>query len=121
MTTRRFVIIGGGLAAATAAETLRDEGFDGDVMVVGAERHLPYLRPPLSKEYLNDPGQEPAGTYVHPWEWYPQHDIHVLTGTLAVELDLADRRIVLWRCPVRMRRACTTCARSTTAAPCGTP
>jgi 3-phenylpropionate/trans-cinnamate dioxygenase ferredoxin reductase subunit len=95
MTTRRFVIIGGGLAAATAAETLRSEGYDGDVMVIGAERHLPYLRPPLSKEYLNDPAKEPLETYVHPWEWYTENDVHVLTGTLAVELDLVDRRVIL--------------------------
>lgn len=95
MTTRRFVIIGGGLAAATAAETLRDEGYDGDVMIIGSERHLPYLRPPLSKDYLADPGKEPAETYVHPWQWYTEHGIHVLTGTLAVELDLADRRVIL--------------------------
>ncbi|AYG02794.1 NAD(P)/FAD-dependent oxidoreductase [Gryllotalpicola protaetiae] len=95
MTTRRFVIIGGGLAAATAAETLRDEGFDGDIMVIGAERHVPYLRPPLSKEYLNNPAKEPAETYVHPWDWYHEHDVHVLTGTLAVELDLVDNRVIL--------------------------
>jgi 3-phenylpropionate/trans-cinnamate dioxygenase ferredoxin reductase subunit len=95
MTTPRFVIIGGGLAAATAAETLREEGYDGDVMVIGSERHLPYLRPPLSKEYLGDPTKEPAETYVHPWEWYPEHDVHVLTGTLAVELDLVDNRVIL--------------------------
>jgi 3-phenylpropionate/trans-cinnamate dioxygenase ferredoxin reductase subunit len=95
MTNRRFVIIGGGLAAATAAETLRDEGYDGDVMVIGAERHLPYLRPPLSKEYLNDQAKEPAETYVHPWDWYHEHDVHVLTGTLAVELDLVDNRVIL--------------------------
>lgn len=95
MTTRRFVIIGGGLAAATAAETLRDDGYDGDVMVIGAERHVPYLRPPLSKEYLKDPAKEPAETYVHPWDWYHEHDVHVLTGTLAVELDLNDSRVIL--------------------------
>lgn len=95
MTTPRFVIIGGGLAAATAAETLRDEGYDGDVMVIGSERHVPYLRPPLSKEYLNDPAKEPAETYVHPWDWYHQHDVHVLTGTLAVELDLVDNQVIL--------------------------
>lgn len=95
MTTRRFAIIGGGLAAATAAETLRDEGYDGDIMMIGAERHLPYLRPPLSKDYLADPAKDPADTYVHPWEWYIEHGIHVLTGTLAVELDLVDSRVIL--------------------------
>src|SRR5215468_745547 len=52
-----FVIAGGGLAAAKAAETLRDEGFDGDIVLIGAEPERPYERPPLSKGYLlgNDP------------------------------------------------------------------
>ena len=50
MTT--FAIVGGGLAGATAAQTLRDEGFDGEVVLVGDEAHRPYERPPLSKEYL---------------------------------------------------------------------
>ncbi|HEY0249613.1 MAG TPA: FAD-dependent oxidoreductase [Gryllotalpicola sp.] len=95
MTTRRIVIIGGGLTAATAAETLREEGYDGDVMIIGSERHLPYLRPPLSKEYLSDPAKEPAETYVHPWDWYHEHRVHILTGTLAVELDLVDSQVIL--------------------------
>jgi 3-phenylpropionate/trans-cinnamate dioxygenase ferredoxin reductase subunit len=48
----RFVIAGGGLAGAKAAETLREEGFDGDVVLFGAELEYPYERPPLSKGYL---------------------------------------------------------------------
>ena len=48
----RIVIVGGGLAGAKAAEALRDEGFDGDVTIVGAEAERPYERPPLSKEVL---------------------------------------------------------------------
>jgi 3-phenylpropionate/trans-cinnamate dioxygenase ferredoxin reductase subunit len=47
-----FVIVGGGLAGAKAAEALRDKGFDGDVVLFATENHLPYERPPLSKEYL---------------------------------------------------------------------
>ena len=50
--TRRIVIVGGGLAGAKAAETLREEGFDGTVTLVGDEPERPYERPPLSKEYL---------------------------------------------------------------------
>src|SRR5690349_20286863 len=53
MTDRQtFVIVGGGLAGAKAAETLRDEGFDGAVVLVAEEAQLPYERPPLSKSYL---------------------------------------------------------------------
>lgn len=95
MGTRRIAIIGGGLAAASAAETLRAEGYDGAVTIVGAERHLPYLRPPLSKEYLKDPEAAPLSTYVHPFEWYPDQGIDVITGTLAVELDPNEKEIVL--------------------------
>ena len=47
-----YVIAGGGLAAAKAAETLRDEGFDGEIVLLGAEPERPYERPPLSKEFL---------------------------------------------------------------------
>ena len=49
---RAFVIVGAGLAGATAAQTLRDEGFSGRVMLIGDETHRPYERPPLSKDYL---------------------------------------------------------------------
>ena len=47
-----FVIIGGSLTGASAAATLRQVGFDGDVILIGAEQDLPYERPPLSKQYL---------------------------------------------------------------------
>ena len=50
--TQRFVIVGGGLAGAKAAETLREEGFDGELTLIGDEPERPYERPPLSKEYL---------------------------------------------------------------------
>ena len=48
----KVVIVGAGLAGATAAQTLRDEGFDGTITLVGAEKHYPYIRPPLSKDFL---------------------------------------------------------------------
>ena len=53
MTTQpSFIIVGGGLAGAIAAQTLREEGFDGRITLLGEEPHRPYERPPLSKDYL---------------------------------------------------------------------
>lgn len=79
MTAQQFVIVGGGLAAATAAEQLRERGVDGDIHLFAAEAHLPYIRPPLSKEYLL--GKDGRNSvFVHPGEWYREHGITVTTG-----------------------------------------
>src|SRR6187431_1554398 len=87
-----IVIVGGGLAAGKAAETLRDEGWDGDVTIVTAETHPPYQRPPLSKGYLA--GSEGLGEVIlHPAEWYREHDIDLRTGTTATALDPAAHRV----------------------------
>ena len=69
-----FVIAGASLTGAKAAETLRDEGFDGDIVLLGSEPERPYERPPLSKGYLlgND---ERDSVYVHPADWYAKHDV----------------------------------------------
>ncbi|GAA2983630.1 3-phenylpropionate/trans-cinnamate dioxygenase ferredoxin reductase subunit [Microbacterium terrae] len=89
-----IVIVGGGLAAGTAAEKLRDEGFDGDITVVAAEQYTPYQRPPLSKGYLQ--GEEGADAVVlHPDDWYAQHRIGVRTGVAATSLEVAAHRVVL--------------------------
>ena len=81
-----LLIIGGGLAGGTAAEALRDEGFDGDVTVVAAEPHPPYQRPPLSKGYLG--GKEGRDAVIlHPAEWYADRGIRLLTGVAATALD----------------------------------
>lgn len=100
MTRATFVLVGGGLAAATAAETLREQGFDGTIRMIAAEAHHPYLRPPLSKEYLTGAGDR-AGIVIHPTEWYADHAIEIETGTTAAALDhgahtvtLADGRIL---------------------------
>ena len=64
-----FVIVGGGVAAGKAAETLRKDGYTGDVTIVAAEPHPPYQRPPLSKGYLA--GKEGLDAAVlHPASWY---------------------------------------------------
>lgn len=78
-----FVIVGGGLAAATAAEALREGGYGGPLRIFAAEPHEPYLRPPLSKDYLlGKEGRE--GALVHPAGWWVEHDVELSTGT-AVE------------------------------------
>ncbi len=69
-----FVIAGGALAAAKAAETLRDEGFDGDIVLIGSEPELPYERPPLSKGYLLGQAERDS-VYVHPADWYVEHQV----------------------------------------------
>jgi NADPH-dependent 2,4-dienoyl-CoA reductase/sulfur reductase-like enzyme len=59
MTARRtFVIVGAGMAGAHAAQTLREEGFDGRLLLIGDERRRPYERPPLSKDYLRGEAAE---------------------------------------------------------------
>ena len=74
---RTFVIVGAGLAGAKAAETLREEGFDGRVVLVGAEAQLPYERPPLSKGYLA--GERTfADAQVHGEAFYAAKDIELL-------------------------------------------
>jgi 3-phenylpropionate/trans-cinnamate dioxygenase ferredoxin reductase subunit len=89
-----FVIVGAGLAGAKAAETLRAEGFDGPVVLVGEERELPYERPPLSKGYLLG-AAERASAQVHDAGWYTAHDIDLRTGVRATSLDAAAHRVRL--------------------------
>ncbi|MFE5407762.1 NAD(P)/FAD-dependent oxidoreductase [Microbacterium sp. NPDC056569] len=80
------LIIGGGLAGGTAAEALRDEGFDGDITVVAAEAHPPYQRPPLSKGYLAG-GEGLDAVILHPAEWYAERGIRLITGLAATSLE----------------------------------
>ncbi len=79
-----FAIVGAGLAGARAAETLRAEGFDGRVVLFGAEAHRPYERPALSKGYLQGTAEAP---FVHPAEWYAQQDVDLRLGTRVTALD----------------------------------
>jgi 3-phenylpropionate/trans-cinnamate dioxygenase ferredoxin reductase subunit len=89
-----FIIAGAGLAGAKAAETLREEGFDGRVILIGAEAERPYERPPLSKDYLRGDAERET-IYVHPGGFYAEHDIELRLGRHAVELDLRERELVL--------------------------
>jgi 3-phenylpropionate/trans-cinnamate dioxygenase ferredoxin reductase component len=89
-----FVIVGASLAGAKAAETLRQEGFDGRIVLVGAEEERPYERPPLSKEYLRgEVGRE--NVYVHDEGFYAEHDIELRLGRTAENLDTSTRELEL--------------------------
>ena len=82
---RTFVIVGGGLAGAKAAETLREEGFDGRLVLVGDEAERPYERPPLSKEYLR--GETAEKPYVHGEDFYAEHEIELWTSARVTGVD----------------------------------
>jgi 3-phenylpropionate/trans-cinnamate dioxygenase ferredoxin reductase component len=86
MTT--FVIVGGGLAGAKAAETLRAEGFDGDVVLLGSEPERPYERPPLAKGYLLGKNSRDS-VFVHPADWYAAHNVDLRTGVTVAMIDPA--------------------------------
>jgi 3-phenylpropionate/trans-cinnamate dioxygenase ferredoxin reductase subunit len=91
---RTYVIVGASLAGAKAAETLRAEGYDGRLVVVGAEAERPYERPPLSKDYLRgEVGREKI--YVHEEPFYAEHDIELLLGRTATGLDPSARELTL--------------------------
>src|SRR4051794_22252214 len=88
------IIIGASLAGAKAAETLRDEGFDGRVILIGAEHERPYERPPLSKDYLR--GEAAADKlYVHSADLYADRDIELRLGRTAAGLDPSRRTVTL--------------------------
>jgi len=91
---KTFAIVGGGLAGAKAAETLREEGFEGRIVLIGDEAELPYERPPLSKDYLR--GEAPREqARVHDEGFYADHDIELLTGTKVTDLNAGARDVTL--------------------------
>ena len=89
-----YVIVGGGLAGAKAAETLRAEGFDGPVVLLGEEDEVPYERPPLSKGYLLGK-EERDSARVHPPDWYGEHDVELRLGTPVTALHPAEHEVEL--------------------------
>jgi 3-phenylpropionate/trans-cinnamate dioxygenase ferredoxin reductase subunit len=91
---RSFVIVGGSLAGATAAATLRGEGFDGRVVMIGAEPLPPYERPALSKEFMRSE-QPLEEQYVRPEGWYADHEVETRLGARAVQLDVRDHEVVI--------------------------
>ena len=94
VTDQTFVIVGASLAGAKAAETLRAEGFDGRVVMIGEEAERPYERPMLSKEYLR--GEKPAAElYIHGEGFYADNGIELMTGTRVQSLDPGAHEITL--------------------------
>ena len=91
---RTFVIVGASLAGARAAATLREEGFDGRIVLVGEESERPYVRPPLSKGYLAG-RTERTKIYVHDEGFYGEHDIELRTSTHVEQIDRGAGEIVL--------------------------
>ena len=87
-----IVIVGGGLAAARTAEQLRRADYTGPVMIVSDEVHLPYDRPPLSKEVLR---KEVDDVALKPRDWYDENDITLRLGSAATSLDTHEQTVTL--------------------------
>jgi NADPH-dependent 2,4-dienoyl-CoA reductase/sulfur reductase-like enzyme len=92
VTEKGIVIVGGGLAAARTAEQLRRSDYTGRITIVSDEVHLPYDRPPLSKEVLR---KEVDDVALKPREWYDDNDITLRLGSAATGLDTAARTVTL--------------------------
>jgi 3-phenylpropionate/trans-cinnamate dioxygenase ferredoxin reductase subunit len=90
--TDAIVIVGAGEAGGTAAGALRDQGYDGELILLGDEPLPPYERPPLSKEYLRG---ESGHQFVRPEGWYADHGVDARFGSRAERVDLSDRTVEL--------------------------
>ena len=88
----RTVIIGAGHAGTTLAASLRDEGYDGSIVLLSAERELPYHRPQLSKGFLKSADE--GVQHLRPRSFYEDNGIDLWLGHEIREIDLADRRVV---------------------------
>ncbi len=89
-----IVIVGASLTGVKAAEALRTEGYDGRIVMFGEEEQPPYLRPPLSKEYLRGEG-ELDHVFVHPEAWYAEQRIELRLSTPVRAIAPATREVVL--------------------------
>jgi 3-phenylpropionate/trans-cinnamate dioxygenase ferredoxin reductase component len=89
-----FIVVGGNLTGGAAVGTLRERGFEGRIVMIGEESHLPYERPPLSKEYLRGE-QDLASIFVRPADWYREQEVDARPGTRATRIDPVGRRVVL--------------------------
>src|SRR5579859_2821855 len=94
MSKQTYVIVGASLAGAKAAQELRDRGFDGRVVMVGAEPERPYERPPLSKDHLRGESERDKA-FVHEQAFYEQHGIELITGLRVTALELPSSQVSL--------------------------
>lgn len=92
---RSIVIVGAGVAGVRAAASLRARGFDGELKVVGREPHMPYDRPPLSKDFLLNPGSTEAGALLHDESFYRSSEIDLMLGQEVLRILPAERRVTL--------------------------
>jgi NADPH-dependent 2,4-dienoyl-CoA reductase/sulfur reductase-like enzyme len=93
-TPSSVVIVGGGLAGAKTAEALRAQGFQGPVTLISSEQHLPYERPPLSKDYLAGKAAF-DDAIVHPADWYEQNNVTLRLGTEVVAVHRDESSVEL--------------------------
>jgi 3-phenylpropionate/trans-cinnamate dioxygenase ferredoxin reductase subunit len=91
--SKTFVIVGAGLAGAKAAQALREEGFEGQLWLIGDEPDRPYERPPLSKEYLR--GEADQRPYVHADVFYAENAIELLSSTRVTGIDARSQEVSL--------------------------
>jgi NADPH-dependent 2,4-dienoyl-CoA reductase/sulfur reductase-like enzyme len=89
-----FLVVGASLAGAKAAEELRTQGFDGRVVLIGAEPERPYERPPLTKDYLRGESEREKA-YVHPDGFYAQQEIEFETGVTVTGIEPGASRVTL--------------------------
>ena len=90
----RIAIVGGGVAAATAASELRAGGHEGEIDIFGAETHLPYHRPPLSKGLLLGTEKQDS-VFVHDAQWYADQSVSLHLGEAVTGLDLEQRQVLV--------------------------
>ena len=105
-----FVIVGASLAGATAAQTLREEGFDGRITLIGDEAHRPYERPPLSKDYLQGKSEREK-VFVHPQGWYAENDIDLQMGVAVTAIDRDAKHVLSRMAGHPLQRSCSRPAR----------
>ncbi len=91
----RYVLVGGGLASATAAETIRKYDLKGGIIIVGSEPHPPYHRPPLSKEYLRGEAKAEEVLLIQTEDWYAKNEVTLLTGTKATGANTKTKTVTL--------------------------
>ncbi len=94
MSDKTFVIVGASLAGAKAAGELRERGFDGRVVLIGAESERPYERPPLTKDYLQGKSERQKA-YVHDEGFYGEHEIELRVGATAESIDVQGSTVTL--------------------------
>src|SRR3984885_3956939 len=94
MSKQTFVIVGASLAGAKAAQELREHGFDGRIVLIGAESERPYERPPLTKDYLRGESEREKA-YVHRAEFYGEQDIELISGATVTAIDPDGSRVTL--------------------------